>query len=98
MRELSEGNTDWAERYEALRAHALGEGPLGFVPLGLAVLRHRGVPAWMLAEASSLRPSQPPSRQGRKNSMPEIDLVPPRCELVALLAGTALAAATGEYR
>ena len=98
MRELPEDDPDWAERYEALRAHALGEGPLSFVPLGLAVLRHRGVLAWMVAETSSLRPIRPAGGQGRENRMSEINLLGPRSELVGLLAGTALVVATGGYR
>ncbi len=98
MRELPEGDTDWPERYEALRAYALGEGPLSIAPLGLTVLCHRGVLAWMVAETSSLRPTRPAGGQGRENGMLEIDLVPPRSELVGLLAGTALVVATGGYR
>jgi len=98
VRELPEGDTDWAERYEALRAHALGEGPLSFAPLGLAVVCHRGVPAWMVAETSSVRPTRPPGGQGQENGMPELHLVEPRSELVGLLAGTALVVARGGGR
>ena len=50
-------------RYEALRAHALGEVPTG--PRGLAVLRRAGLVAWMRAcppEVPSLR--QEPSGCG----------------------------------
>lgn len=38
----------WAERYEAVRQHALGTGPLLPVePLGLAILVHYGIAGWM---------------------------------------------------
>ena len=98
MRELPEGDTDWPERYEVLRAHALGEAPLSFAPLGLAVLCHRGVAAWMVAETSSLQPARPIGGQEQENYMPEINRVKPRSELVGLLAGTALLVATGGCR
>lgn len=98
MKELPKGDTNWPERYEALRAYALGEGPLSFAPLGLAVLCHRGVLAWMVAETSSLRPTRPSGGQRRENRMPEIHGVGPRSELVGLLAGTALVVAAGGYR
>jgi len=98
VRELPEGDADWPERYEALRAHALGEAPLSFAPLGLALLCHRGVLAWMVAETSSLRPVRPIGGQEQENYMPEIKRVEPRSELIGLLAGTALAVATGGYR
>lgn len=89
------GEGDWIGRYEALRAHALGEGGLGFTPLGLAVLRHRGVVAWMDAETRVLEPE--PSHAGPRLAAEtaELDLDSARSEIVALLAHTALLVADG---
>jgi hypothetical protein len=52
----------------------------------------------MVAETSSLRPVRPIGGQEQENYMPEIKRVEPRSELIGLLAGTALAVATGGYR
>lgn len=92
------GERGWAARYEALRAHALGARRLDFVPLGLAVLRHRGVVAWMVAEARSLEP--PPRRAASESGdrRPAAALPPARSELVRLLAHAALLAAQGRAR
>lgn len=89
-------SSEWAPCYEALRAHATGEVLLGFVPLGLALLRHRGMAAWMAAESSatdSYRSTESvrPKRQRRPND----PLDGSRSELVLLLAGTALLVAQG---
>jgi hypothetical protein len=80
--------TAWAERYEQLRAHATGQAPLGFVPLGLALLQHRGMVAWMTAAGSS------DDVGGRASGRP-LDrlgdaLDARRRELVRLLAGVAV--------
>jgi hypothetical protein len=93
-----EPNCKWAGRYEALRAHATGEAPLDFVPLGLALLRHRGVTAWMAAERSLLGPERPPRarRTGPARVPEELDGFRP--QLVRLLAGTALLVAQGRTR
>jgi hypothetical protein len=88
----------WAERYERLRAHAIGDTPLGFIPLGLALLQHRGVVAWMTAEGSS--DVDPRGRAGHR----ERDCGPRdagdarRGELVRLLASAALHLATRSAR
>lgn len=78
----------WAERYEQLRAHATGQAPLGFIPLGLALLQHRGMVAWMtaagLSDDAGVRASnRPPDRPGDA-------LDARRRELVRLLAGVAV--------
>ena len=84
------------ERYEALRAHALGDARLGFVPLGLAILRHRGVVAWMDAEEAALEPTDSARELHHRGAAAEAEVVAPaRSELVALLAGTALLVAAG---
>lgn len=85
----------WVERYEELRAHATGHAPLGCIPLGLALLQHRGVTAWMTAAGVSddvesrgraaRSPATEPHDQGDAR----------RAELVRLLAGAALRVATG---
>ncbi len=85
----------WVERYERLRAHATGQAPLGFIPLGLALLQHRGVTAWMTAAGSSddfgFR-----VRAGRARERgPRAEVDAGRSELVRLLAGAALRVATG---
>ena len=89
---------EWTERYEALRAHATGQGPLGFTPLGLALLRHRGVAAWMAAESSATESklSGQAYQERDCSSMDELDTC--RSELVRLLAGTALLASRGRIR
>lgn len=87
---------EWTRCYEALRAHATGEAPLDFVPLGLAVLWHRGVAAWMAAESSVVDAGSGVERVGRRNR-PILSDEPgaSRSELVRLLAGTALLVARG---
>lgn len=93
------GDRAWAERYERLRAHAIGDTPLGFIPLGLALLQHRGVVAWMTAEGSS----DDVYARGRAGHR-ERDRGPRdagdarRGELVRLLAGAALHLATRSAR
>jgi hypothetical protein len=85
----------WLERYEALRTHALGEGGLAFTPLGLAVLRHRGMAAWMETErhAVASAPAWTPTAVGDDGI--GIEASGARTELVHLLAGAALLAAAG---
>lgn len=90
---MSLAEPEWTRRYEALRAHATGEAPLGFVPLGLALLWHRGVAAWMAAESSAIGAGGSVERGVRKRTAPA--LAAPRSELVRLLAGTALLVAQG---
>ncbi len=84
----------WVDRYEGLRAHATGHAPLDFIPLGLALLQHRGVTAWMIAASSSHdvggrgragRARDPESRNERDAR---------RFQLVRLLAGAALRVGT----
>ena len=85
---MSLGGPEWTRRYEALRAHATGEAPLAFVPLGLALLWHRGVAAWMAAEISATDVEGIGQQTARKKAT--ATLAPPRSELVRLLAGAAL--------
>jgi hypothetical protein len=91
-------NPAWTERYEALRAHATGQAPLGFIPLGLALLQHRGVVAWMAAESSAV--GSEPYRQAYpkrdRSSMDGVDT--PRSELIRLLTGTALLTLRGRVQ
>jgi hypothetical protein len=88
---------EWGERYEALRAHALGQASLDIVPLGLALLRHRGVAAWMTAQTSAGESrAREDSRFSRWPTRHEF--MAPRSELVQLLAGTALLATAGRAR
>lgn len=78
----------WVERYEALRAHALGQAQVDFVPLDLALLRHRGVVAWMAADVSSRQPlSSHKNGPGREERRAEATS---RTELVQVLAAMAL--------
>jgi len=85
----------WLERYEALRAHVLGEGGLAFTPLGLAVLRHRGMVAWMEIESRALEPAPSWTPSALEDETVGLEPGPARSELVQLLAGTALLAAAG---
>jgi len=93
------GAGTWIERYEALRAYAVGEGRLAFRPLGLAVLRHRGVAAWMEVESRVMERGEvcrhvPSIESGGAEPAP----APARSELVSLLASTALLVAAGGQR
>jgi hypothetical protein len=85
---VNSGGPEWTKRYEALRAHAMGEAPLAFVPLGLALLWHRGVMAWIAAEVSAIDVEGVGQQPARKKAT--APLAAPRSELVRLLAGTAL--------
>lgn len=79
--------TVWAERDEQLRAHVIGRAPLGFIPLGLALLQHRGMVAWMTAVSAS---DDAGVRAGsRPCDRPADALDARRHELVRLLAGVA---------
>jgi len=80
----------WTERYEALRAHATGQSPLGFIPLGLALFQHRGVVAWMVAESSAvgLEPTGQACPKRDRSSMEGVDAS--RSELTRLLTDTAM--------
>ncbi len=98
MRASPPGTGEWVERYEALRAYAVGEGTLGFMPLGLAALRHRGVVAWMevegrVVERAVAGPVAPVEGEDT-GSVP----ISARSELVSLLASTALLVAAGGQR
>ena len=86
---------EWAVRYEALRAHATGEAALDFVPLGLALLRQRGVVAWMAAESSAMQTELPELAVRDRGRPSRNGLDACRAQLVRLLAGTALLAAEG---
>jgi hypothetical protein len=92
------GDPAWAERYERLRAHATGDAPLGFRPLGLALLQHRGVVAWMTAEGSSdaVGASGAAGRERDRRSWDTLDAR--RGALVRLLAGAAVHLATRSAR
>lgn len=92
------GTGKWAERYEALRAYAVGEGMLGFLPLGLAALRHRGVVAWMEVEGRVVeRPVAGPVAPVEGEDTDSVPLSA-RSELISLLASTALLMAAGDQR
>lgn len=95
MRPASSADESWLERYEALRAHVLGEGGLAFTPLGLAVLRHRGVAAWMEMERRALAPAPSWAPPALGDETLALEPTGVRAELVQLLAGTALLAAAG---
>lgn len=84
----------WGARYERLRAHATGQAPLDFIPLGLALLLHRGVAAWMSAEGSrdDFGSRGWAGRERDRASRDERDAR--RSELVRLLAGAAVRIAT----
>ena len=74
---------------------------MAFIPLGLALLRHHGLTAWMLAEASATKSEVGPVRHG----LTEVHLgaspppsPPLQVELIGLLAGTALLVARESWR
>lgn len=91
MKDGATSEVDWIERYEVLRAHALGQAPLGFVPLDLALLLRRGLAAWMAADKRSSHPrGSSDLGWGREEPGTEATLEAPRTELVRVLAGMAL--------
>jgi hypothetical protein len=76
------------ERYERLRACALGGDPDGH-RFGLALLERRGVAAWARAWQTTMpAPSPPPAR-------PALGPTPDARELVGVLATMALACLAG---
>jgi hypothetical protein len=90
------GEVNWVERYEALRAHALGGAPVAYVPLGLGVVRQRGVVAWMAVERrpASRRPPMLGAREGVEGR--ETD--PLKMDLVRLVAEAVLLTTEGRAR
>ncbi len=98
MSDRRSGGMEWAGRYEALRAHATGEALLDFVPLGLALLLHQGIAAWMAAETSAAGGTIP-ERAPRDRETPCVnECSPSRSQLVRLLVGAALLATQGRAR
>lgn len=95
MRPTPSTGESWLERYEALRGHVLGEGGLAFTPLGLAVLQHRGMVAWMEIERHALTPASSWTPTALEGEGLGLEPGGARTELVQLLAGTALLAAAG---
>jgi hypothetical protein len=83
---------DWTEQYEALRAHAVGEAPVGFVPLGLGVLYRRGVVGWMVVgwRAGGERDPEGEARIEGRGERRAVEGSPVKLELVQLLAAAAL--------
>lgn len=83
------------ERYEALRAHALGQAAVDFVPLGLGVLRHRGLAAWLDTESAAVAlPTRTPVVEGREGGR-AFGFSGVKLELVRLVSGTVLLTAKG---
>jgi len=83
-----------------LRAHALGEAPLGFLPLGLAVLYRRGVVGWLMAEREgrTSRTKAPERRGAIGTPAAEAASADDAGERVGLLASAALRVARGGAR
>lgn len=79
------GREDVVERYEQLRARALGGDPSGW-RLGLAVLERRGVAAWTHAWQAT---TPPPART------PPTAVAAGSDQLVGALASMALACVSG---
>lgn len=75
-----------------------------FAPLGLALLRHQGLTAWMVAEASATGTEVGPARRGPaevylgEGSAPLWPSPPLQLDLVGLLADTALLVARESWR
>jgi hypothetical protein len=82
--ELAGGARD-VERYEQLRAQALGGDPAGW-RLGLALLERRGVVAWTRAWRAT---TPPPARTAIASPAADSD------QLVGVLASMALACVSG---
>ena len=91
MKDGATSEVDWIERYESLRAHALGQAPLGFVPLDLALVLRRGLAAWMAVDRGASDPRRSSDLEsGREEQGTEATLDTSRTELVRVLAGMAL--------
>ena len=75
-----------------------------FAPLGLALLRHHGLTAWMVAEASATMPEVGPARRGPAEvslgeaSAPLRPPPPLQLDLVGLLVDTALLVVRESWR
>jgi len=84
---------DVVDQYEALRREALEVAPFGPRGHGLALLRARGLPAWLTA-LTALLPSRPrrPADEPRAERAPRL-LPAVRVELTTVLAGLVLACA-----
>ena len=91
----SSRETDWIMRYESLRAHAVGEAPLEYVPLGLGILRHRGVAAWIAVETSAAEAALEKRHPGAPKRASRDTFTAPSSDLVQWLADTVLLVATG---
>jgi hypothetical protein len=85
---------NWAARYEALRAHALGQAPVTFIPLGLGVLYSRGVAAWMKCEMESSSDRWAVAAEAKSAWKCKTNLSGLQAELAQLLAGAALLTAS----
>jgi hypothetical protein len=83
---------NWAVRYEALRAYALGQAKVAFIPLGLGVLYRRGVAAWMKGEVESSSDRWPVPTEETSAWKCEANLSGLQAELTRLLAEAALTA------
>lgn len=83
-----------------MRAHALGEAPVAFVPLGFGVLRLRGMAAWLAAQRSTATTggsSMEISTCCERHDQRVAELDEMKCELVRLLAGAALSVTMRSY-
>lgn len=93
VEERIDNRPDWVVQYEALRTHALGNAPAGFIPLGLGVVLRRGLPEWMTFWNAA--------RRAQTTAVEEVEVKRRRTEpanpseLVHLLAGTALLVTQG---
>lgn len=86
--------TALVERYEALREDAVGDDGHGQAVRGLALLRHRGMAAWMRSLGDEARSAEQPRAAGSTSKL----RVPAAIEqpLIAILATMVLTTALEE--
>jgi hypothetical protein len=85
------------DRYEELRAFALGQGGPGSMPQGLALVRRQGLPSWIAAWEHCRLGAARGGSPGTARPPTPLPLQPDApAELARLLAGMALAAVGGD--
>jgi hypothetical protein len=91
---------DLVERYEELRAMALGAAPSTCRSRGLALVVRSGMAAWILAWSSCVAPpsAEPPSKEPMGRLLQRSGMTSEPSEVIAVLTQMAMDAARGMGR